>query len=135
MKSANKYWLIGIIVSIAAFSFFGIITAMIKNAFFIRMTPVNFWDWVILAITSVLIGVYVGLYYYKKKQQSTKAVCAATSGGILGFLTFGCAICNKILIAILGFVGVTTYFMPIQPYFGLVSVGLLGYGIYDMRKK
>ncbi len=98
------------------------------------MTPVIWWDWSILAITSLLIGAYVGLYFYNKERQSNKAVCSATSGGIFGFLTYGCAICNKILIAIIGFAGITTYFMPIQPYLGVLSIGLLGYGIYDLKE-
>lgn len=101
---------------------------MIPTQFFTRMTPVSWFDWLILVLTSLLAGIYIGLYYYKKKQ-SEKGVCVATSGSFLGVFSYGCAICNKLLVGILGFTAVATYIIPIQPYIGIASVGLLSYGM------
>ncbi len=127
-----KYISIATIASVILFFLFALLTAMIPNPFFVRMTPPTLYEWIILIITTILVGMYIGLYYYKKEQQNTKSACAATSGGFLGFLTFGCAVCNKILVFILGISGVMTYFLPIQPYLGIVSIGLLSYGIYSV---
>ena len=131
----GKYIFIAALASFFFFFLFSLPTAMIANPFFIRMTPPTIYEWFILVITVVLAGSYMGLYYYKKEQQSTKAVCSATGGSFLGFLTYGCAFCNKILLFLFGFSGILTYFIPIQPYLSLASIGLLSYGLYDLSKK
>jgi hypothetical protein len=96
------------------------------------MISVSVFDWSILLVTCVLLSIYIGLYYYTKElpQQQTKATCSAAGGAFLGPLSYGCAICNKILMLLLGLVGVTTYFIPLQPYLGVLSIGFLLYGIY-----
>ncbi len=129
-----KYVAIAVLASIILWFLFSIPSAMLPNPFFVRMTPPTSWEWFVLITTAVLGGSYIALYYYRKEQQSTKAVCAATSGSFLGFLAYGCAFCNKILIFFLGISGVMTYFLSIQPYLGAVSIGLLSYGIYDLSK-
>lgn len=130
--SKIKYLGIAGASSIALFFLFGVPTAMIPNPFFIRMTPVSWYDWLVLILTSLLAGTYIGLYYYKKQQQTTKAACTATSGTFLGFFSYGCAICNKLLVFLLGFTGVITYFMPVQPYIGVLSIFLLSYGLFSL---
>ncbi len=129
-----KYISIAVLSSVVLFFLFALPSAMISNPFFIRMTPPTKYEWFILITTAILGGIYIGLYYYKKQQQNTKATCAATSGSFLGFLAYGCAFCNKILIFILGVSGVMTYFLPIQPYLGALGIILLSYGIYDLSR-
>lgn len=129
-----KYALLATLASVILFFLFALPSAVIPNTFFIRMTPPTIYEWFVLITTAILGGTYIGLYYYKKQQQNTKAACAVTGGSFLGFLTYGCAFCNKILIFILGISGIMTYFLPIQPYLGGVGIILLSYGIYDLSK-
>ncbi len=138
-KAMNKlnYFLLALGSSIVAFFFFSIPTAVLSNPYFTRMTPVSVFDWAVLIVTSILLGAYVGMHYYKKSSinaQNTKATCSAAGGAFLGPLSYGCAICNKILVLLLGFVGVTTYFVPLQPYLGVLSIGFLLYGIFVLWK-
>ena len=129
LKSA----IIGILMALIIFFIFGILTVLIKNAFFIRMTPVYWYDYVFLVLTSILSGAYIGLWYYNKNNQkniNSKCNYAATGGAVGGFFSFGCAICNKLLIWILGLSGVIAYFMPFQPVLGVISVTLLSYTVY-----
>ena len=121
--------------AILAYIVFGTITAIISNRFFTRMTPVGKLEYFSLSITSLLLGVYIGLVYYGKSTKKDK-VCnaSATAGGIFGFLTFGCSICNKILVFLLGVTGIFTYFEPIRRYLGIVSIGLLGTAIFYKAK-
>lgn len=127
MKTKTKMisLLIGIGSAVLLFLLFGSVAAVVPNAFFTRMTSVGWLEWTILVTTSVLLGVFIALTYYDKR---TKTVCTAnaTAGGVFGFLTFGCAVCNKVLIFLLGAAGVMTYFEPVRPFLGVVSVGLLG---------
>lgn len=112
-----KAVLIGVGISILLYAIFGAVTAIIPNPFFTRMTPVGWIEKLSLLITSSLLGVYIGLLYYGKARGKDRLCNAsATTGGIFGFLTFGCSICNKILVFFLGITGVLTYFEPIRPY-------------------
>ena len=123
---------------IAAFLFlllFGIPSALIPTPFFSRMTIPTLFEWTIYVVTALLAGLYVGLYYFKKQQQSTQSFCAATSGSMFGFLSYGCAFCNKILIALLGISGIISYYLPYQKYFGFIGVFLLLIGLYRLAKE
>ena len=132
-----KSVIIGILVALIIFFIFGIVTVLIKNSFFIRMTPVYWYDYVFLVLTSVLSGAYIGLWHYNKNNQkniNSKCDYAATGGAVGGFFSFGCAICNKLLIWILGLSGVIAYFMPFQPILGVISVILLSCTVYLQLK-
>jgi len=126
-----KSVLLGIGIATVSYVIFGIVTSIISNIFFTRMTPFGLWERISLIVTSVLLGAYVGLAYYAKSSEKDN-VCntTATAGGVFGFLTFGCSICNRILVFFLGVSGVFTYFEPIRPFLGIVSILFLGFAIY-----
>lgn len=125
---------IGFISSIGFFILLGSISAIITNPFFNRMTPIFFFDWIILILTSLLVGIYVGLYYYIKNHKNLSNSCAV-GGGILGFLAFSCPVCNKLILFVLGFSGAMTYFAPIQPFLGIFGILLLIYANFTLIKK
>ena len=78
-----------LIIASAAFLLLGTITALWNNSFFIRMTEVNGWDYIILSFESLLIGLFFGI------QAPHCATKKAGIGGVLGFVGFGCSVCNK----------------------------------------
>ena len=128
-----KSVIIWIIVALILFFIFGIVTVLIKNPLFARMTPVYWYDYVFLVLTASLAGAYIGLWHYNKNNQkniNSKCNYVAAGGSVGGFFSFGCAICNKLLIWILGLSGVIAYFMPIQHILGVISGMLLGYAVY-----
>ena len=127
--------LISIGTAILSYMVFGTVTAIISNRFFTRMTPFGLWEQISLLVTSALLGAYIGLVYYAKAS-GKDLVCntSAAAGGVFGFLTFGCSICNKVLVFFLGIVGVFAYFEPIRPLLGIVSVGFLGFAIFNKAK-
>ena len=132
-----KSSVIGILAALIIFFLFGIVTVLIKNPFFVRMTPVYWYDYVFLVLTSILSGAYIGLWHYNKNNQkniNSKCDYTAAGGVVGGFFSFGCAICNKLLIWILGLSGVVAYFMPIQPTLGVISMALLCYAVYLQTK-
>lgn len=125
--------IIGGAAALAIFAAFGIITVILPNGIFIRMTPVYFYDYIFLVLTSVLSGAYIGLWHYTKRTQ-TKCNYTATGGAVGGFFSFGCAICNKLLVLLLGITGVVAYVMPLQPILGVISILLLAYAVYVQSK-
>ena len=56
-----KEWLSTLIIASAAFLLLGTITSLWNNSFFIRMTEVNGWDYIILSFESLLIGLFFGI--------------------------------------------------------------------------
>ncbi|MBI2148918.1 hypothetical protein HYU23_04510 [Candidatus Woesearchaeota archaeon] len=132
-KRKIKSIVIGIIAALAIFIILGAVTVLIPNKFYIRMTPIHFYDYIFLVFTSILSGVYIGLWHYTRNTVS-KCSYAATGGAIGGFFSFGCALCNKLLIFILGTSAVALYFIPIQLYLGVLSMILLGYAVYKQHK-
>ncbi|MBS3105267.1 hypothetical protein J4234_03365 [Candidatus Woesearchaeota archaeon] len=121
--------LIGIGSAALIYLVFGMVTSVIQNRFFTRMTPVGWLEYASLGLTSLMMGAYFGIAFYAK---SANKVCdtTAAAGGVFGFLTFGCSICNKILVFFLGVAGVLTYFDPLRPFLGIVSIFFLGFAIY-----
>ena len=136
-KLKVKSLAVGITTALIIFLAFGIITVLISNAFFIRMTPIHWYDYAFLISTSLLSGAYAGLWHYKKNSNisaNNKCTYTAAGGVVTGLFSFGCAICNKLLVFLLGVSGVITYFMPIQPILGVLSIGLLSFAVYTLYK-
>lgn len=125
--------IIGILSGIGFFLLLGLVSAMVPNPFFSRMTAISSFDWTILVLTSILAGSYIGLYHFIKNNKNLSITCA-TSGGVLSFLAFACPVCNKLILLVLGFSGAMTYFAPIQPILGTLGVLLLIYANYSLYK-
>ncbi len=99
------------------------------------MTPVTWLEYASLILTSLLLGAYIGLSSYAITIKAGRCNATATAGGVTGFLTFGCSICNRLLVLLLGVTGVISYFEPIRPALGFVSFGLLGWALlYRLRQ-
>ncbi len=129
MKTKIKYIFLGVLTSIVIFIVFGTITAVLPTPFFTRMTPLTVLDKIFLVSSSILLGTYVGVHYYKKKIAKT-CDSIATTGGIGSFLAFACPICNKLLVLLFGAAALMTYLEPYRPVLGFVSNGLLAGAVY-----
>lgn len=125
----GKFIVIGLALCIGFFLFFGLITAVIPNSLFTRMTSTTLLDWFFLVLSSLLIGAYTGVHFYKKKTAKTCNATAVAGGGG-SFFAFACPICNKLLVALFGTTLLMTYFEPYQPLLGFVSNGLLAGALY-----
>jgi len=134
MHSKIKYAFIGIGYSIAFFFLFGIPTAVISNPWFIRMIENNTLDYVFLILSSVLLGAYVGVHYYKKNKSHSCGI-STYAGGVGSFLAFGCPVCNKVLVFLFGTTTLMVYFEPYRPVLGVVSSTLLVGALYFRIKE
>lgn len=118
-------WMYSLIISVLVFLLLGTTTALWDNSYFIRMTEVNGWDYIILSLESMLIGLFFGV------RVPTCAVKKAGLGGVLGFIGFGCSICNKILLYLFGASFLLSYFEPVRHYFGAFGILLFSYAIFQ----
>ena len=116
-----KEWLSTLIIASVAFLLLGTITDLWNNSFFIRMTEMNGWDYIILSFESLLIGLFFGI---RAPHCATKK---AGIGGVLGFVGFGCPVCNKILLLLFGSSFLLSYFEPVRHYAGTLGLLLFSY--------
>ena len=118
-----KEWLSTLIIASVAFLLLGTITALWNNSFFIRMTEVSGWDYIILSFESLLIGLFFGI------QAPHCATKKAGIGGVLGFVGFGCSVCNKTLLLLFGSSFLLSYFEPVRHYAGTLGLLLFSYAL------
>jgi hypothetical protein len=116
--------LLGILVAAVSFAGLGTVAALWKNPFFIRMTPAGGWEIGLLAVLSVLIGVYVAI------RSPVCATKSATTGGVLGFLGIACPVCNKILLMLFGGELLMAYYEPVRLYVALLGIVVTGAAIW-----
>lgn len=129
-------WLFAAAMAIISALAIGLPTDVIPNPVFGRQgTPVEPWAVPVLVITAVLSGLLFATYL---KPGASVALAGPDPldagdrpsrfgglGGLLAFFAVGCPICNKVVVVALGTSGALTWFAPIQPYLGLVAMGLL----------
>jgi len=99
-------------------------TALIASRFFTRMTPVRWYDYVVWAVASPLIGLTVTARRVRGVRSCPVERRGLAAAG-LALVAVGCPVCNKAVVAILGVSGALTYFAPLQPVLGISSITLL----------
>ena len=122
--------LTGVAITITLFVVLGTVSALWQNPFFIRMTPADGWEIGLLALLSLLSGLYVVI---RRPFCSNKSVGV---GGVLGFLGVACPVCNKILLFAFGSELLLTYFEPVRIYVAAIGVILTGWAVaYEWRRR
>ena len=116
--------------SLAYLLVLGVVTALIPNPLFERMTPVTVSNVVFWVVPALLIGPLVASYVVQAQPGACDVGNRTVAGGVLSFLAVGCPLCNKVVVLAIGASGALTYFEPIQPVLGVLSVGLLGYALW-----
>ena len=104
---------------------------LIDNPIFGRPIAPKPIDFVILAITSALIGLTLAIRAPRSddtERQETRTML----GGFVSFLAVGCPVCNQLVVALVGASGALSWWAPVQPLVGLIAIGLL---IYTLRMR
>ncbi len=110
---------------------------LIDTPIFGRPVAVRWIDYVILAVTSALIGL---IFAIRPEPAASTELAAATErqgtgsiwGGFVSFLAVGCPVCNQAVVALVGVSGALSWWAPVQPFVGLLAVALL---LYTLRKR
>jgi hypothetical protein len=140
---AATRWRIAALMAVVSALVIGLPTDVIPNPVFGRQgTPVEPWAVPVLLITAVLSGLLFATYVRSGESADTDETAVADEGGgldrsgrfgsiggLLSFFAVGCPICNKVVVIALGTSGALTWFAPIQPYLGVVALGLLAWAL------
>lgn len=97
----------------------GIPTDVLPNPWFTRMTPVRTSDLILWPLTSVSSGALLATFA-ASTPSGVPTLGLGTSA--LGWFAVGCPVCNKLVVALLGFSGALTVFGPLQPFLGGAAV-------------
>lgn len=114
----------------------GLPSDLIENPIFGRPVPIRTIDYVIWAVTSLLIGLVFAIrptpvtaeHVADDEQQQSRAIW----GGFVSFLAVGCPVCNQLVVAAVGASGALSWWAPVQPAVGLAAVGLL---LWALKKR
>lgn len=118
-RSIVRRALLGVVAATGTFGLLGTVSALWENPLFVRMTPAGDLEMALLALTSVLTGVYVMV---KVPACSTSS---AGLGGVMGFLGIACPTCNKILMLLFGGEALLTYYEPVRIYVVVAGASVL----------
>lgn len=131
MKWLSKRHLTAAGVGLGSFVLFGVVTGLVPNPLYVRMVPRTPLDYLFLALTSSFLAFYAFQRVDGRRRDGTTATASAT----LGFLAFGCPICNVILLALFSSSALMTYVDPLRPLLGVVSVALFAGLLYTRWRR
>lgn len=133
MKLKIKYLLIGAILTIILVLVMGIPTALVPNPLFKRMIDTSILDYLFLFSVSILLGTFISIGLYKRKSAGKEDYIAG-GGGILGIFAFACPLCNVLLASLFGSVLISSFFLPLRLWIGLLSIAILSFAISQKLK-
>jgi hypothetical protein len=114
----------GILMALFSFAAVGTITAVWRNPFFARMTPIEGWELPSLFALAGLAGVFMAI---RQPACSTKK---AGIGSVASFLGIACPTCNKILMLVFGGEVLMRWFDPIRPVVTIAGLILLSLAVF-----
>ena len=117
-------------VGVGSFALFGVVTGLIPNPLYVRMVPRTGLDYLFLVSTAV----FLGLYTYQRTPRGRTDDKTVTASAVVGFLAFGCPVCNAVLLALFSSSALMTVFDPLRPLLGVVSVVLFA-GLLYVRSR
>jgi hypothetical protein len=88
------------------------------NPLYIRQVPRTPLDYLFLTTTAAFLGVYT----FQRTNNQRNDEKTATAGTVVGFLAFGCPICNAFLLTLFSSSALMTYSDPLRPVLDVVSV-------------
>ena len=115
-----KQVLIGVGVATVSFIVLGTVSALWDNPLFVRMTPTGSFEVPLLALQSLLLGIFFGI------PLSACASKLSGTGSAINFVGIACPICNKILLLIFGTEALLMYLEPARLYLAVLGVILTG---------
>ncbi len=126
----RRFWVAGAAAVLAAV-LMGVPTGVLSTSFYTRMTPVTWWDYPVWAISAVLVGLTAATYVRVAgaRPAGTDRSGRTMGATLLSTFAIGCPICNKLVVGLIGVSGALSYWAPLQPVLGVLSIALLLAGL------
>ncbi len=125
----RRRWVTAAASALAIVALIGVSTAMVPTPIFGRAVPTTWWAWPMLAITGILGGLLAATYV-RDPAAPPRESRYGLAGALLSYFAVGCPVCNKLALLALGYTGALQWFAPIQPFMGLIGIGLIGWALW-----
>lgn len=122
-------WLRAVPLAAVAAMLIAIPSDLLDNPVFGRPIPPRPVDYVVLALTSALIGLILAIRPPESPEAERQEV-RTLWGGLVSFLAVGCPVCNQAVVALVGTSGALSWWAPVQPVLGFAAIALL---IFTLR--
>ncbi|PYG01612.1 hypothetical protein SAMN05216184_10171 [Georgenia satyanarayanai] len=132
-----RRWAVAAAVAVGYGAVVGLATVIIPNPVFARDVPVVAWNYPVLVLTALVVGLLAASYVRPLGSAgpapggaaARRASRAGTAGGVLAWFAVGCPVCNKIALLALGYSGALTWFAPVQPLLAVLALALTGWAL------
>jgi len=104
---------------------------LLDTRFFGRPIEPKPLDYLLLAVTSALIGIILAVRVAPSERAESEERRTMWSGAI-SFLAVGCPVCNQAVVALVGTSGALSWWAPVQPVVGAIAIGLL---LFTLRQR
>ncbi|MGH3192396.1 MAG: hypothetical protein ACRDOL_35135 [Streptosporangiaceae bacterium] len=123
----RRQWAVAGWSYLAAFLLLGVIGETLPGASLGRETPVEWWNYVTLALSPVLIALIAATFVTEgESKRSRRAGKTSTgAGAAVGTLTMACPLCNPLAVPLFGASGVVAFLRPDRGLIALASIALL----------
>jgi len=116
--------LVAAVVFVVVFGVIGEVGQTLPPADAGRTYPVEWWNWVTLAVSAALIGLIVATFV---RPGGHRALAGAGSGsaGTIAAIVMACPVCSPLAIPLLGTGGLLAFLVPDRGLIALASIVLL----------
>ncbi len=128
----HAVWLRATAYGIGAALLIGVPSDVIDTPFFGRPVDVRFLDYLLLVITSALIGLILATRPDTGGEAVERQDTTTLWGGFVSFLAVGCPVCNQAVVALVGISGALSWWAPVQPLIGIAAIALL---LWTLRRR
>ncbi len=124
---SRRQWQLAIGGFVVSFVLMGTIGETLPGASGGRATPVEWWNYITLVVSSVLIGLIIGTFTPRRqpKRSRLKGATGAGLSGAVGTVAMACPVCNPLAIPIFGAGGILSFLAPERGLIALLSLILL----------
>jgi len=124
---SRRQWRVAGIGFLVSFLVMGIIGETLPVASIGRGTPVEWWNYVTLILSPVLIGLITATFVPagQPKQSRRGGAAGAGLGGVVGTVAMACPVCNPLAIPLFGTAGALSFLAPERGLVALLSAVLL----------
>ena len=122
-----RQWLVATLAGSVAALVIGVPTGVVETSLYTRMTPVTWWNYPVWAVSAVLVGLIAATYVRVGGGMATAPDRSRRTLGatLLSAFAVGCPVCNKLVVALIGVSGALSYWAPLQPILGTLSIVVL----------